>query len=72
MRGDLIQTYKIVHQIDDLPVDKFFTMAGDRHSHATRNAVIIGPEDEQLGSKNLTKVQANYRYEAKFLQSKGC
>ena len=63
VRGDLIQTYKIVHQIDDIPIDKFFTMAGDRHGHATRNTVIIGPEEEQLGSKNLAKVQANYRYD---------
>ena len=37
-------------------------MAGERHTHATRNAAIIGPEQEQLGSKNLVKVQANYRY----------
>ena len=38
-------------------------MAGVRHSHATRNAVIIGPEKELIDSKNLVKVQANYRYD---------
>ena len=63
VRGDLIQTYKIINQIDDISIDTFFTMAGDRHSHATRNTAVIGPENEQLSNKNLVKVQANYRYD---------
>ena len=63
VRGDMIQTFKIVNQIDDLAIDTFFTMAGDSHTHATRNTVVIGPENEQLGNKNVVKVQANYRYD---------
>ena len=58
VRGDLIQTFKIVHQIDDLPIDTFFKMAGDRHNHATRNIVTIGPEREEpeiVDNKNFVK-----------------
>ena len=63
VRGDLIQTFKIVNQIDDLPVDKFFKSAEDRHSHATRNKVTIIPgvtpeQEERVDNKNFVKQQA--------------
>ena len=50
IRGDLIQTYKILHQVDDIPVSTFFTIAGANHSHATRFA---GPSDQQTSALNL-------------------
>ena len=58
LRGDLIQTFKIVNQIDDLPISTFFQMAG--HGHATRNVVTIGPsvegrEPQHLDNKNIVK-----------------
>ena len=59
VRGDLIQAYKIVNQIDDLPIDTFFKMAGDRHSHATRNTVNIGPEEIQTSTKNFVMGKSN-------------
>ena len=43
-RGDMIQTFKIIHQIDDIPVDSLFEMAGDDHQHGTRQAVTFIPE----------------------------
>ena len=64
VRGDLIQTYKIVNQIDDLNVNNFFKMAEDRHNHATRRQVTIVPgvtpeEEERVDNKNFVKQQAN-------------
>ena len=55
LRGDMIQTFKIVNQVDDLPISTFFEMAGERHDHRTRNAVIIGPSDKVECNKNLVK-----------------
>ena len=55
LRGDMIQTFKIVNQVDDIPINTFFDMARDRHEHHTRNTVIIGPKDKVVGNKNLVK-----------------
>ena len=55
LRGDMIQTFKIVNQVDDIPINTFFDMARDRHKHHTRNTVIIGPKDKVVGNKNLVK-----------------
>ena len=49
-RGDLIQTYKILHQVDDIPLSTFFSMAGSNHGHATR---LAGPCDPQISGLNL-------------------
>ena len=47
VRGDLIQTFKILHQVDDIPIDTFFQMAGAEHNHATRHTVTVTlPEQE--------------------------
>ena len=63
VRGDLIQTFKIVNQIDDLPVETFFKMAEERHSHATRRQVTIVPgdkpeEEDRVDNRNFVKQQA--------------
>ena len=39
IRGDLIQTYKILHQVDDLPSSTFFKFA-DAHNYPTRLAEV--------------------------------
>ena len=63
VRGDLIQTFKIVNQIDDLPVETFFKMDEERHSHATRRQVTIVPgvtpeEEDRVDNRNFVKQQA--------------
>ena len=61
VRGDLIQTFKIINQIDDLPIDTFFKMVSDTHNHATRNTVTLGPEKKQVDNKNIVMGKApNY------------
>ena len=60
IRGDLIQVFKIVKQIDDIPVNKFFEMAEDRHGHSTRNTVTIGSDPEHVTSNmNFVKQKSN-------------
>ena len=61
VRGDLIQTFKIVNQVDDLPITTFFQFA--RHNHATRHTVTVEPgEDKEkekvVDNKNFVKQQA--------------
>ena len=61
VRGDLIQTFKIINQVDDIPIDTFFEMASDRHNHSTRKTVTItqpGPKEVVVSNKNIVKKQA--------------
>jgi ribonuclease P/MRP protein subunit RPP40 len=58
VRGDLIQTFKIMHQVDDIPVDTFFQVAGANHDHATRQAVTVTQEGG-TSNMNLAMPRAN-------------
>ena len=61
VRGNLIQTFKIVNQIDDIPVDTFFKFASNEHGHATRNAANINMEGDipySVSNLNFAKPQA--------------
>ena len=63
VRGDMIQTFKILHQIDDIPIETFFQMAGADHNHATRGAVVITEEGEntvQQTGLNLVMPKAKH------------
>ena len=51
----MIQTYKILHQVDDLPVSTFFKIAGAGHNHATRLGQGLGPNDTAISTLNLAK-----------------
>ena len=71
VRGDLIQTFKIVSQVDDLPISTFFEMVGERHGHATRNAVTVGekPEDTE-SNKNFVKHKAKSDLRQQFFSNR--
>ena len=61
LRGDLIQTFKILNQVDDIPVNTFFQIAGS--GHATRHTVTVIPGDgggESIShsNRNLVKPKA--------------
>ena len=54
MRGGMIQTFKIMHQLEDIPVDTFFQVSGSAHNHATRQATDIGEDgEEHISNWNL-------------------
>ena len=57
-RGDMIQTFKIIHQIDDVPINTFFQVAGADHNYPTRGAVVFTEEGESAGM-NLVIPKAN-------------
>ena len=63
IQGDLIQTCKILHQVDDIPVSTFFKIAGSSHSNATRLAGPVrdpnGPINQPLSGLNLVVPPAN-------------
>ena len=52
VRGDMIQTYKIVNGIDDVEHSSWFTFLGDERDRATRSTVQIG--EDGLPSSKLT------------------
>ena len=53
-RGDMIETYKILHKIEDVVPSKFFTISSNHHTYATRQATEIS-EDTIIPSLGLTK-----------------
>lgn len=53
--GDMIQTYKILHKVDYLPVSTFFRIAGANHNHVTQ----LGPNDLTISTLNLGKPTHN-------------
>ena len=45
IRGDMIETFKIVRGFEDVDVTKFFRLASSQHEHATRQAASVSEED---------------------------
>jgi ribonuclease P/MRP protein subunit RPP40 len=67
LRGDMIQTYKIINQVDRIEVSTFFQMAGENHHHATRQAVTFIPEEgEAVRSLSIVKPRANLEIRKNF------
>ena len=53
-RGDMIQTFKMIRQIDDIDPSIFFKFSTDCHEHATRLATIINEDDMVCPAYGLT------------------
>lgn len=41
LRGDMIETFKILHEIEDVDSEKFFSLSSNNHNHATRQSTVI-------------------------------
>ena len=41
LHGDMIETIKLVHDIEDIAPSKLFTIASNYHNHATRNSTVV-------------------------------
>ena len=39
--GDMIETFKLLHDIEDIDQSKIFTIASSYHNHATRNSTVV-------------------------------
>ena len=52
-RGDMIQTFKIINQVDDVPINTFFKISGSDHQHATRGAVTVNDPEEEVHPSNM-------------------
>ena len=44
IHGDMIQTFKVINQIDDIDPAKFFSMSRETSTHATRQAAIVSED----------------------------
>ena len=53
-RGDMIETFKIIHNIEDIDPSKFFSFSSNNHNYATRQATVIS-EDVIIPSFGLVK-----------------
>ena len=69
--GDMIQTYKLVNEVDDVDANKFFPFSSMQHGHATRQVASISG-NEALPSLGLSRNQCKLRVEEQFLFSTCC
>ena len=53
-RGDMIETFKILRNIDNVASNKFFTTSSDQHEYATRYATVM-LNDSNVSSFDLVK-----------------
>ena len=53
-RGDMIETFKIIHNIEDIDPSKFFSFSSNNHNYATRQATVIS-QDVIIPSFGLVK-----------------
>ena len=69
-RGDMIETFKILHGIEDVDPTTFFTLASDRHDHATRQATVITEEEDTLPSYGLLKGPSKLELRSNFFSQR--
>ena len=53
-RGDMIETYKLVHGLENMDAKKFFTLASANRSYCTRRSTVI-TDDKAVPSLDLLK-----------------
>ena len=51
----MIHTFKIVRQIDEIPINTFFKLDGAEHGQATRNAANINTKGLSVSNMNFAK-----------------
>ena len=66
LRGDMIQTYKIVHEIDDVNASDFFTFSNTQHGHATRQAATVTDDMVVMQSLGLSQQRCNLELRRNF------
>ena len=66
LRGDMIQTYKMVHVIDDVNATDFFTFSNTQHSHATRQAATVTDGMVAVPSLGLSQERCNLELRRNF------
>ena len=64
-RGDMLQTFKIMHGIDDVDAGTWFTKVNECHSR-TRQAVTVMEDGSVAGSLNLVKPKCNLEVRTNF------
>ena len=62
----MIQTYKIVHEIDDVNASDFFTFSNTQHGHATRQAATVTDDMVVMQSLGLSQQRCNLELRRNF------
>ena len=65
LRGDMLQTFKIIHCIDDVDPSTWFTKVADHHQR-TRNAVSVSDEGQVMDELNLLKPKSRLEVRKNF------
>ena len=68
-RGDMIQTFKTIKQIDNVDPSTLFTLSSSHHHHATRNSAVI-LDNSVVPSTNLFKPAARLELRRNFFSNR--
>ena len=58
-RGDMIQTFKIVHKIDNVNPEEYFEFTANRHEHATRQTTSVTESSSTQNVFGLSQGHSN-------------
>ena len=70
MRGDMIETFKILHGFENVNPDKFFNKAGSQHLHRTRLTSVLSSETVETPSFGLVKKKHNLALRGNFFSQR--
>ena len=68
-RGDMIETFKLLHNIEDVDASKFFTISSNIHDHATRQSTTI-TDDVAVPTYGLVKGPCKLELRANFFSQR--
>ena len=69
LRGDMIQTFKMIKGIDNVESSKFFVSSASCHQHATRLSTIV-TDDGPLASTGLKRTASRTNIRANFFSQR--
>ena len=68
MRGDMIETFRILHGFEKVDPDKFFNKAGSQHPHRTRLTSVLS--SEKVETPSFVKKKHNLELRGNFFSQR--
>ena len=69
LRGDMVETFKLIQGIEDINSSKFFSFSSNHHEYATRQAVVLS-EDGIAPSHGLVKGPSRLKLRSNFFSQR--
>ena len=69
LRGDMIETYKLLHNFEDIDPSTFFYLSANNHNYATRHSAVVS-ENIAIPSYGLIKCQSKLDLRSNFFSQR--